>query len=212
MFSFFAEKGYDVKYLPNYINKERFPYKPFNKENCCSVLWVRAFSREYNPKIALRAIQIVKDKYPNVLLTMVGPDKGELKACRELIKQLDLTDNIRIIGPVSNQSLPAYFHSNYLFINTPSYESFGLGVLEAASSGVPVLSFNVGEIPLLWESEKEILLCSKKPESMAERMVEAFENPVKMAEIARHAKEKANNFTWEKISKNWEEILEYEIS
>ncbi|MGM0496747.1 MAG: glycosyltransferase family 4 protein [Bacteroidota bacterium] len=210
--TFFAEKGYNVKYLPNFIDQERFPYNPFNKENCCSVLWLRAFSGEYNPQTAIRAIKIIKNRYPDVLLTMIGPDKGELKACKELINDLNLTDHIRILGPVSNQSLTGYFHSHYLFINTPSYESFGLGVLEAASSGVPVLSFNVGEIPLLWESEKEILLCSKEPEAMAGRMIEAFENPGKMAEMARHAKEKANNFTWEQVSKYWKEILEYGIS
>ncbi len=209
---FFMNRGFNVKYIPNFIDPNRFPYKQRKNTREHRILWVRAFSPEYNPLTVIRAVYFLKENYPEVSLTMIGPDKGELATCKKLARGLGISENVHFMGKVPNNQLFTYFHSHALFINTPSYESFGLGVLEAASSGIPVISFNVGEVPMLWQRDKEILLCDQKsPEALAGKISEAFQNPEELELMVKAAKEKADNFTWEKVQKSWKKLLEYEL-
>ena len=79
--------------------------------------------------------------------------------CRyQQILNLNLSNNIKILGPISNKKLSYYYQRHNVFINTTSYESFGTALIEAASCGIPIVSTNVGEIPLNWTNEKDILL------------------------------------------------------
>ena len=209
---FFMDWGFNVRYIPNFIDPKRFPYKQEETSGNYKILWVRAFSPEYNPLTAIRAVSFLKEDYPGVSLTMIGPDKGELATCKKHARELGISENVHFVGKVANDKLFTYFHSHDVFINTPSYESFGLGVLEAASSGIPVVSFNVGEIPLLWNRDEEILLCDDEtPQTLAKKMDEALRNPGQMDKMAKAAKEKANYFTWEHVNKYWKELLEDEI-
>ena len=49
---YFENEGFEIKYLPNSIDISQFP---FNRESVTShsLLWVRAFSSIYNPKVAI---------------------------------------------------------------------------------------------------------------------------------------------------------------
>jgi glycosyltransferase involved in cell wall biosynthesis len=209
---FFTKQGFNVKYIPNFIDQNQFPYKQKKRPFHDKILWVRAFSPEYNPCTAIRAIYLLKDRYPDVSLTMIGPDKGELPSCKQLVRDLQITDKVHFMGKVDNEKLSDYFHTHDIFINTPSCESFGLGVLEAVSSGIPVISFNIGEIPLLWKKDEEILLVEERtPQGLANKIDKALSSPEQMGSMALAAKEKANYFTWENLKKRWKELLEHEL-
>lgn len=101
---FFKEENFNVNYIPNFIEISKFKYKrddimPY------SLLWVRAFSKYYNPELAIFTVaRLIKD-YPQVKLTMIGPDLGSLKSCLKLIKKLNVQDNISIKGKIDNNKL-----------------------------------------------------------------------------------------------------------
>ena len=209
---FFTKQGFDVKYIPNFIDQNQFPYKKKTIHFNHKVLCVRAFSAEYNPCTAIRAIYLLRDRYPDISLTMIGPDKGELASCKQLVRDLQISDKVHFVGKVDNEKLPDYFHTHDIFINTPACESFGLGVLEAITSGIPVISFNIGEIPLLWKKDEEILLVDKKtPQALANNIDKALSSPGQMESMKLAAKERANYFTWENVGKHWKKLLEHEL-
>ena len=143
--------------MPNSIDLEKFPFKRDTVKKH-SLLWVRAFTNIYNPEIPVRILHELRKLFPDVYLTMVGPDKGTLREVEALINRLDLEDHINITGPIPNEELRKYYQSHSVYLNTTSFESFGVAVLEAASCGMPIVSNSVGEIPLIWEDGKNILL------------------------------------------------------
>ena len=51
----FQKAGYVVKYIPNFIELEKYPYKERN-ECSLKLLWVRAFHGIYNPTMAIRVL------------------------------------------------------------------------------------------------------------------------------------------------------------
>jgi glycosyltransferase involved in cell wall biosynthesis len=204
--SFFSENGFEIYYLPNSIDVNKFPFKLTTNLN--KILWVRAFTKIYQPKLAIDILEIVKTVYPKTTLTMIGPDLGLRSEIDNYIKSKKLNNSIEILGSIDNNLLSNYFHEHSVYINTTQYESFGVAVLESASSGLPVVSTHVGEIPFLWKNEEDILIdssCSAK--GMAECVIKLFEDENIRLKISRNAKIKSELFSWEKIKPLWEDIL-----
>jgi L-malate glycosyltransferase len=204
---FFTDKGRLVSYLPNPFPIKKFPFKEPDSL-LKNLLWIRAFSSGYNPDLAVRILNEVRKTYPEATLTMIGPDNGELKPVKELIKELGLQDAISITGPVPNDELYRYFHSHSVYLNTTSYESFGMAVMEAAACGIPIVSTSVGEIPLLWEAEKEILLVDVPTEiNMADQVKRILNDKKLSQELSVNARKKAENYSWEKVKGKWIELF-----
>lgn len=204
---FFTNNGFKVNYLPNPINLDRFPYQR-DSIKPHTLLWVRAFTSIYNPDLAVKILFEVQKQYPDSTLTMIGPDKGLLNSAKEIIKELGLNSSINIVGPVNNDQLYNYYQTHEVFLNTTSYESFGVAVVEAASCGIPVVSTKVGEIPFLWQHEENMLyvdgLDAKK---FADEVIRLFNSKELAIKISKNARIKAEAFDWEKIKLNWLQLL-----
>lgn len=205
---FFCNRGYDVKYLPNSINIENFKYSRI-EVSTCSILWVRAFTEIYNPQIAIDVLKSVKSIFPLATLTMVGPDKGLLEVIKQKTAELGLEDSVKFIGPVPNEELYKYYQSHAVYLNTTSFESFGMAVVEAAACGIPIVSTSVGELPYLWTHKKDIMLVNSfNPNEFSTAIEEIFNDP-KMAErLSLNARKNIEKFQWENIRPQWIKLLE----
>jgi glycosyltransferase involved in cell wall biosynthesis len=204
---FFEREGFPVRYIPNSIDADLFVFER-SEVKPHSMLWVRAFDPIYNPHIAVQTLARVITQYPDATLTMVGPDKGILAPTKELVRQLGVEKRVHFTGPIRNEDLPRLYQTHEVFLNTPSYESFGVAVLEAASCGIPIVSSNVGEIRYLWEDEKEILVTySLNADGFAENCARLFRNKQFAANLARSARAKAETFQSKRIESSWFEVL-----
>jgi len=204
---FFAKQNIHLQYLPNSIELDRFPYDR-NNVKPYTLLWVRAFSKVYNPDLAVRTLYEVQKVFPDTTLTMIGPDKGVLNEIRGLINELNLESSVNIIGPVKNENLYLYYQTHSVFLNTTSYESFGVAVLEAAACGIPIVSTKVGEIPFLWQHEKNMLLVENfEFSAFSYEVLRLFKSKELADRISKNARRKAENFNWETIKPKWIDLL-----
>jgi glycosyltransferase involved in cell wall biosynthesis len=202
----------DILYLPNGINLQNYIYKLRN-EVCADICWLRAFHEIYNPVLAVEVIALLKPKYPDIRLTMIGPDKhdGTHQNVLELIQQKGLSANITLTGPVSKQDVPTRLGEHDIFINTTRVESFGVGVMEAAAVGLPIITTNVGELPLLWTHEQDALLVPKDdPVAMACAVERVLTEKDLAARLTANARKKAEEHDWPVIVSRWEQLF-YEV-
>lgn len=205
----FENNGLKICYLPNPIDLRQFPFKPLSsRQQAFSILWVRAFSEIYNPKMPVQVLALLAKEFPNARLTMVGPDGGLLDEVQRLVNQLGLKEKVSIVGRVRNEQLYQYYQSHDVYLNTTSYESFGVAMVEAASCGIPIVSHSVGEVPYLWRHGEEILMVDKGDiEGMAKCVQSLFNDRDLAAALSQSAREKAERFTWENISPQWKSLL-----
>lgn len=204
---YFEDKGFVIRYLPNSINLKQFS---FNRDNVKghSLLWIRAFTDIYNPDVPVRILYELRKQFPEASLTMVGPDKGTLTETKALIRQLDLEDKIKITGPIPNEELEFYYQSHNVYLNTTSFESFGVAVLEAASCGIPIVSNTVGEIPLIWKGGESILLVEENDISeYCKQIINLFTDEDFSKSVARAAKVTSEKFGSTQIEQEWVNIL-----
>jgi glycosyltransferase involved in cell wall biosynthesis len=206
--AFLEEKGHTIEYIPNFINSNDFPYN-WQYSGKHNLLWVRSFHDIYKPELAIKTIHSLKQKFPDIHLTMIGPDQGKLAESLVLIHSLQLNDDITITGPVSNKDLTGYYCCHSVFITTTSYESFGVSLVEAASSGIPMVSTSVGEIPYLWQTNENCLLVEDNDvNAFAEAVERILTNKDLQLKISAAARKKAEQYTWDNIKHKWDNLLQ----
>lgn len=201
------DKGIIVKHLPNPVNTSRFPFLPVNKPKIIiKLLWVRAFSKLYNPYLPVELVQLMRNKNMNVELTMIGPDGGLLEETKELISKKNLESYINIVGKVKNEELNFFFNSHHIFLSTSKYESFGMSIIEAALSGITIVAFPTGEIPFIW-NESEIFftndLNSKSYYDSIEKLLSINNWQLRL----KKARAKAEEFKKDKIMIQWTKLI-----
>ena len=92
---------------------------------------------------------------PTAYLVLVGADGGEQADVERRVRELGLTDRVRITGFVADESLlAAGFREARLFALPSQYEAFGLVLLESLAQGTPVIASRVGGIPEFIEDGK----------------------------------------------------------
>lgn len=205
--AYFEKLGFKIHYLPNPINLDNFKYK---RDDIIplSILWVRAFTPIYNPALAVDILYETQKTYPHATLTMIGPDNGFLKQIQIQISTLGLTDSVIILGPVDNNDLKKYYQSHHVYINTTSYESFGMAIVEAAACGIPIVSTSVGEVPYLWTNEKNMLLINSfDAKDFSDAICKLFANENLAKFLSANARQNIQQFGWENIKPSWIKLL-----
>jgi glycosyltransferase involved in cell wall biosynthesis len=205
---YFNQKDVSIGYLPNSIDVSKFPMKNETITDL-KILWVRAFTSIYNPEVPVRVLHQLLKTHPAATLTLVGPDKGCQAEIEDLVKELGVAHKVEFVGSVKNEDLYKYYQSHSVFLNTTSYESFGVAVMEAAACGIPIISNAVGEIPYLWENGQNILLVNNNRIDEYCRQIDKLVSNQGFGEsIALNARKKAEEFSWENVKHKWIEILQ----
>ncbi|MCB9252284.1 MAG: glycosyltransferase family 4 protein [Flavobacteriales bacterium] len=205
--NFLNSKGISTIRVPNFIEINKFPYSWKDKADD-KLLWVRAFNDIYKPELAIQTVNKLKDQYKNIHLTMVGPDQGKRDHCIQLIRDLNLQDHITLTGPVSNDRLTEYYSTHNIYLNTTNYESFGVAVVEAACSGIPIVSTNVGELPFMWENKQDMFLADNHNEdAFIGGVKELLEDKDLRMKFSINARRKAEEYSWENVRTQWNNLL-----
>jgi glycosyltransferase involved in cell wall biosynthesis len=107
---------------------------------------VLTVSRLYPAKkidLLIRAMKQLKDLGKRVRLVIIGegPERDRLQ---RLAHELELTREVIIEGSVSDKEMPRYFSAADAFVFAAHDEPWGLVVLEAMASGLPVLVPSTG--------------------------------------------------------------------
>lgn len=199
--------NYQVRYIPNFIELENYPFKLREKINP-RILWVRAFHKIYNPMLAVEAVSRIKR--PNLELCMVGSDTdGTRTIVEEYIKELKLEEMVTLTGRLLKKDWIKLSSQFDIFINTTTIDNMPVSVIEAMALGLPVVSTNVGGIPYLFEHEKDgILVPSNNAEAMADAILSLLDNPDQSVNISSQARKKVEEFDWEKVKLQWFDLLD----
>lgn len=197
----FKEFGYSSKIIPNPVNIDRFTHR-FRTEFKPIVISIRNLTSVYNVQCVVRSFAILKSKYPNAKLYIAG-DGPEKNNIIQLIKELQL-DSIEMLGNIRNDEVPKYLNEADIFINTSNVDNMPGSILEAFSSGLPVVSTNVGGIPYMIEHDKSGFLADANDHvSLGKYLIYIVENPKKTLEITESAYKYVSNLQWCNIKDKW---------
>lgn len=108
------------------------------------ILNVGAFEERKNQKNLIKAFKILVDKNPlkhrSLKLVLVGKGGQYLKDCRQMVIDLGLSDRVHFLQGITNQELPIIYQASKMFVFPSFFEGFGIPLIEAMFSRVPVIT------------------------------------------------------------------------
>ncbi|MEL0455984.1 glycosyltransferase family 4 protein [Flavobacteriaceae bacterium SZ-1-7] len=207
MISAFKALGFiNVVHIPNAIEIKQYPFKRRNYDTI-KMLWVRSFSKIYNPFLAIQVLKTLKEQSIESELCMVGPDSdGSLEEAKMFAEELGV--DVRFTGKLSKQDWISLSANYNVFINTSNFDNMPVSVIEAMALGLPVISTNVGGMPFLIEHGKRgILVEPNSVETLAQAVLNLFHSKHQANKTAIEARNFVEHFDWEFVKKQWFEVL-----
>lgn len=161
----------------------------------------------------LRAIALVKTRYPNVLLHIAG--KGALaETLQAQITELNLTNHVRLLGYLPDEQLPtAYRAANFSVVPTISFEGFGLIIIESLAAGTPVLGTPIGGIPeILQPFCPDLLFEDTSVDKLADGIIEVLSQKRQLPDREACQAYATDNFSWSVIAPQIESVYQQAIA
>lgn len=208
--------GIDLKEF----NPETPPLKKFlkdkqDKKNKINILFVGRIEERKGLIYLLRAFKILEKNFSKgqkIELKLIIVGDGPLKAdCRQWTKKNRLK-NVYFEGEKSGRILSSYYASADIFVSPAIYgESFGIVLLEAMASGVPVAAFaNRGYRDFLKDKKAgEFLVKPKDHKTLAQKIEILIKNPGLREKLKKSGLKEVKEYSWPKIT---DKVLDfYEI-
>jgi len=199
----------DIQLLPNPLHLDRYQYHR-REQAGPRLVWVRSFHSIYNPTMAPRVVAELVADFPDVQLTMVGPDKGDgsLEATRQAAAELGVSERIHFTGGVPKQQIPLYLDRGDIFINTTNVDNTPVSVLEAMACGLCVVSTDVGGMPDLVDDGLNALLVPPNDKiAMTDAIRRVLEQERLAQSLSHHAHSYVQQFDWVEILPRWNRLI-----
>jgi len=156
----------------------------------------------------IESVPYLKQSHPELLVVVAGKGPSR-KLIENRIKELNIQDNIKLAGFVPDEQLPTYYGAADCFIlPSASGEGLPLVLLEAMSSGLPIIATTVGGTPeLIKHMENGLLVPPRNPKAMAQALAKLLSDEKLGTTIGKEARRAAEEkFSWEKNVEQLEAI------
>ena len=127
-----------------------------NDGNEITLIQVSTFREKKGIEYSLRALRILKSKYPQIRFNIIGQGDDEVynKRISKLILELELNNNVKLLGIKSHfetiqEMLKAdiFVHPSITAHDGDNEGGAPVGIIEASSIGLPVISSYHADIP-----------------------------------------------------------------
>jgi len=122
----------------------------FDFEGRTPLLWVGRLDKGKNPNDFLRALALLPDIYTGIVVLSLENAPERISRFLGYAASLGLAKRIRVVMDLSPSRLAGLYaevaRAGGSFVSTSLMESFGYGVLEATSSGLRTVAYDVGAL------------------------------------------------------------------
>ena len=128
----------------------------------------------------------------------------------KILKKMGIEDKVHVYGYVSEEEKKRLINENDIFILTSYQEGFGIVVIEAMATGMPVISTRCGGVEDIIEDGVNGFLVDKDDdEKMANIILKLKSNPELRKKISRNAyKTVKEKFSFDKICNQFKQIFD----
>ncbi|KAH9472758.1 hypothetical protein Pst134EA_003363 [Puccinia striiformis f. sp. tritici] len=183
-------------------NKSRYSGGPL------TIVCVSRLAYRKGIDLLIAAIPKLCQKHPTIrfLIGGTGPKLIELEQMREKFQTVIKPDQVKILGPIRADQVRNLMIQGDIFLNASLTEAFGMTLLEAACTGLLVVSTRVGGIP---EVLPEGLIEFAEPE--VDDLVQATERAIKVIQSGTHDPQKVHErvrgmYSWTDVAARTEHV------
>ncbi|MCS7245307.1 MAG: glycosyltransferase family 4 protein [candidate division WOR-3 bacterium] len=206
----------NYRIIPNGIDVQRFNLHNqkisfLANDDSKKILFVGRIEPRKGLKYLILALNEVIKFIPNVKLVIVGD--SPFKALYKQYISKDIKDKVIFVGRVGYEELPKYYASCDVFVSPATEkESFGIVLLEAMASKIPVIASNIeGYRQVIKDEINGFLFENKNYKDLANKIIMVLKNRTLVNRVVEKAYiEVLEKYSWEVVSKKIENYY-YEL-
>ena len=206
---------YPLRVIPNGIDTEAFrpglaPIRHLKDDNV-NILFVGRLEKRKGVGDLLRAFQFMQSRVPKVRLIIVGD--GPLRGKVESYVSRHRLPNVVLAGYVPESVKPRYYDSADIFCAPATgAESFGIVLLEAMASGLPVVATEIpGYMSVLEPGRDSITVQPSSWRELGASLVVLARDAELRRRMGAYAHEKARRYSWEAVTTEVVEVYQEAI-
>jgi phosphatidylinositol glycan class A protein len=193
-----------IHVIPNAVVSENFPQREYIRDrNIITVIVVSRLVYRKGVDILIKVIPKLCKSNSRIRMIIVGdgPKRDELE---QAIDEHSLRERIETLGEIKHGDVGKVLRMGDIFLNTSLTETFCMAILEAASSGLMVVSTNVGGIHEILP-ESMIVLTSINPDHIVRSILKSIKridqhNPTDLHNMVK------NSYSWRRVANETEDV------
>jgi len=189
---FVVPEGLNFTPLSEIPEKEDFPV----------VVYAGRLKRAKRPDHALRAFKIVKEKFPNAELWIIGdgPFRKDLERMAG--------EGVNFFVGLSNEERRRLLARAWVLVNPSAREGWGLNVIEANALGTPCVAYDVAGLrDSVRNGETGLLVPNGDVEVLANAIIKVLSDDGLRERLSRNAIKWAGRFSWDKTAEEFLKVF-----
>lgn len=200
------DSSIEIPIIPNGVDGAK--YKNESREwTPARIFSVGRIVHQKGLDLGLRALAHLKDLDWHWNIAGDGP---QLDALKSLTNELGLSDRVTFLGWLSREELIQWYHHSNLFLFPSRHEGMPNAVLEAMSSGLPVVATSIaGSEELVLDGVTGLLVNAEDIDSLRNglsRLIVEEKTRMQMGQASRQRVE--SEYSWENVARQYSEKLQ----
>jgi glycosyltransferase involved in cell wall biosynthesis len=158
-----------------------------------------------NLRRLIEAFKTLQEKYPELLLAIIGKKDASYESYVELVGRLELKNFVIFTDYVPDGQLEWAMKHTKAYIYPSLSEGFGLPGLEAMLYGAPLVSSKATCLPEVYGNAAHYFDPTNVAD-MASKIDEVLSSPKLQKELVQRGKEQIKKYSWEKMARETLEI------
>lgn len=201
----YAISKHKIIVIPAGVDLNNFKNISVKLHNPLRFLFVSRLSKGKNLRLLIDSFKMILKRYPNSVLKIVG-DGEEKGYVERIIKKENLMNSVKLCGLLVGVELLDVYRESDIFIFTSEYESFGLVLLEAIASGLPVIAPNIESVRTIIKNNKTGILVQPIPEAYELAAGKIIDNEDFRLSLIKNAFSMLKKFSWNKILIRYQQL------
>ena len=189
------------KFKPRKIDRKKL-LKKYGLEDKKTLLYV---GRVHETRGAHYVVEAIKDLDFNFIIA--GRDADLSERIRDRVNELDISKRVKLLGEVSDKQLAEIYSLADAFVLFSAWEGFGIVVIEAMASGLPVIVSDRGPLPTLVKNGENGLI-AKFPDvdGLRDKIELLFSDKRLENKIRENGLKFVKNFEYSNVAKRFERL------
>lgn len=189
------------------FNSEHSPIRHL-RDDRVNVLFVGRLEKRKGLRDLLRGYELLQERVPRTRLVIVGD--GPLRGTIEKYISDRRLENVVLAGRVPDEVLPRYYCSADIFCSPATgSESFGIVLLEAMASGLPVVATEIpGYLSVVEAGRDSLTVKPKNAVELGAALTVLARDPELRARFAQAGQAKAQHYSWPAVASRVLEVYQ----
>ncbi len=200
-----SQKSAPVIHVPNGLYQNQIKANPVSEIDRHSMVYMGTLGRENGPDIAIQALSLVLQKFPDTKLHIIGGTNRDFAWLKKIIQKKHLGKSVYFHGFVlKNSNMSKIIRSCAVGLapyraipGSPRYYADAGKIRVYAAAGIAIVSSQVPSLGFEVAEKGAAIIANDDPENFADAIINIFTSSKKYLELRKNAMMFAKDNTWE---------------